>query len=353
MEIRTWKRKASIAVALRDAQHDILKSGQLKPGVYRRSGRLYWRVGSEVPGHLSLTKASSPSDFRPRSWFRRLVLRGAVNVMAPPIVTRGSDFGASGGIRNRTGGFLFFNPDKLTVRHVKSDPLFTDAYRMLRDSLTQYVRAPAYNILDAQDQMDESFVEGESLSNVDPLIRVDAVKNFLLSLSELATLHLQIDTNRILGDASARGFDAQLPAELLESMESVMNAGIMDSACVVPSHGDACIENALVDEYGNLVLVDWDPLVLALRPFWFDPLRLLGMQSFDLMAAFRRGEFDSALARVWIAHTGGAPDFIQDRSAMVATMCVAFANSLYPQTEDNEAFVSRAWRDWQFWVASA
>jgi hypothetical protein len=266
---------------------------------------------------------------------------------------RGTPTGATELRPSADGCRILLAADQGWVARVADRPIFDERYRELRHGISEHVRSPSFDISHDGKVLTEQFAAGIPLGRFDSAEQLRLAKQIIAQYVTLCA-HASRPaapslTLRYPLDAAPWPIRSELTDDLWETL--------VTAAPWTPSHGDAVAKNYLIHETMT-TLIDWEPALVSLRPFWFDAITIFRKNE-RLARSFARGGLDADFARLWEASRAESFDIQRSRRALLAAWCVVVdarsprpgpsprgTGSIVTRSDDASALTS-----WQFWEA--
>ncbi len=261
-----WKRLGVFLAKTRLSPVSQLRSALLQHGRVLRPG--VWISGPREAHHLTRKKTLSWPD---APW-PRAISRQVRQLRHLRLVIRGDRGGATVARPTRDGGSLVMAPEAGWVRRASGGAIYDLRYERLRGELASSLHLPSFSVDAEGRRLEEEFVDGPLLADLEPRQQRPALLNLLSAQSRLPV--------RAFGPSLAeKEFIASNHEDIRQFCRDVGadEARVLLEFSAFPqtlSMGDLRGENVICRPTGPTV-IDIDPSLLRTRPFWFDALFLL------------------------------------------------------------------------------
>jgi hypothetical protein len=314
------QRRRSMIALLRAHRTD------LRRGRYVIAGDVAHRSSYVPPAHILTRKAGPPSH---------------VPVL---LLSRIREPAVYEGLIRSNGGVLLFGGASRTVKRISTEASFDARYVELRQAISGHVRAPAFQVAPSGLWQIEQEVRGTCPVRLEYARQLDIVKKLLRGLTSLCSEECQGDSDQFVYEGLRSLRSSLLPSSLVPWITAIRDSRFLSQAPLVPGHGDLKLANVLADDHACWI-IDWDPRYVALRPFWYDAIRLFH-EAPHMQNAFWSGHLDHEFTQLFRA-AGMTTDIGEVRRLLPAAMSTLFRSPNFEMesTRRHEYVIAR-YRDW-------
>lgn len=285
----------------------------LRPGTWRRQGRLWHHTEINLPGSLCVpsseatsllfantcaTAESGWSKAGRRAYSALLRLAERDRVRIPRV---GMDQGDATILVRAQGDkarFVALSPGTEAIR-LGLPGSFSSDYVDVRNRIQRHLRGPSFRVEEDGAILIEDWCNGPTLGQLPPAKRVEHVNDILRRMAEMVPSEAVGD-----GDSTWRGLQvvidkAAIPRWLADPLADPSVRHLLELRSLIPSQGDLWAGNIIVDAVSEAPLViDFDGA--GWLPPWYDLAKLMSATLVTNMGRLATGT-DHKLREFWSA----------------------------------------------------